>query len=64
LPGASAIKITTARYVTPSGRDINKKGIQPNVVVPMDPHLVGIPSRDVQLRTALESVKKQLALAH
>ena len=64
LPGMSAIKITTARYVTPAGRDINKKGIVPNIVVPMDPRLVGIPSRDVQLRAALEDIKKQLALAH
>jgi carboxyl-terminal processing protease len=64
LPGASAIKITTARYVTPAGRDINKKGIMPNVVVPMDPRLVGLPSRDVQLRAALDDIKKQLALAH
>jgi len=64
LPGASAIKITTARYVTPAGRDINKKGIPPNVVVPMDPRLVGIPARDVQLHAALESIKKQLALVH
>ena len=64
LPGASAIKITTARYVTPAGRDINKKGIMPNIVVPMDPRLVGLPSRDVQLRAALDDIKKQLALAH
>jgi len=64
LPGLSAIKITTARYVTPAGRDINKKGIVPNIVVPMDPRLVGIPTRDVQLRAALEDIKKQLALAH
>ena len=64
LPGESAIKITTARYVTPAGRDINKKGIEPNVVVQMDPRLVGIPGKDVQLRTALESVEKQIALQH
>jgi hypothetical protein len=30
----------------------------------MDPRLVGIPTRDVQLRAALEDIKKQLALAH
>lgn len=64
LPGDSAIKITTARYVTPAGRDINKKGIQPNIIVPMDPRLVGIPTKDVQLHAALEDIKKQLALAH
>lgn len=64
LPGDSAIKITTARYVTPAGRDINKKGIAPNVVVPMDPRLVGVPSKDVQLRAALSNIEKQLALQH
>lgn len=64
LPGASAIKITTARYVTPAGRDINKKGIWPNVVVPMNPANIGIPARDVQLHTALTTIQRQLALAH
>jgi carboxyl-terminal processing protease len=64
LPGESAIKITTARYVTPAGRDINKKGIQPNIVIPMDPKLIGTPSKDVQLRAALASVEKQIALQH
>ena len=33
LPDHSALKITTARYVTPLGRDINKKGISPDVTV-------------------------------
>jgi len=61
---AAPIKVTTQRYVTPNGRDINKKGIQPNVIVPMDPRLVGIPARDVQLHAALTNIKKQLALAH
>lgn len=63
LPGESAIKITTARYVTPAGRDINKKGIQPDFVVPMDPRLVGFPGKDVQMNAALSYVEKQLAVA-
>lgn len=62
LPGGAAIKITTARYVTPSGRDINKKGIEPNVSVPMDPKSIIDASKDVQLKTALAYLKKQLAL--
>ncbi|GAB4211426.1 MAG: S41 family peptidase [Synechococcales cyanobacterium] len=33
LPDGSGLAITTARYVTPSGRDIHKLGIQPDVVV-------------------------------
>ena len=64
LPGESAIKITTARYVTPHGRDINKKGINPDIVVPMDPRLVGLTAKDVQLQAALSNVQKQLALQH
>jgi len=33
LPGNAAIKLTTARYFTPSGRSIQAKGIVPDIVV-------------------------------
>ncbi|MDA0189753.1 MAG: S41 family peptidase [Proteobacteria bacterium] len=33
LPGNTAIKLTTARYYTPSGRSIQAKGIAPDIVV-------------------------------
>ncbi len=33
LPGNAAIKLTTARYFTPSGRSIQAKGIAPDIVV-------------------------------
>ena len=33
LPGKTAIKLTTARYFTPSGRSIQAKGIVPDIVV-------------------------------
>ena len=33
LPGGTAIKLTTARYYTPSGRSIQAKGIAPDIVV-------------------------------
>ena len=33
LPDKGALKITTARYVTPKGRDIHHKGIVPDVIV-------------------------------
>ncbi|HTD37917.1 MAG TPA: S41 family peptidase [Candidatus Limnocylindrales bacterium] len=33
LPDKGALKITTARYVTPKGRDIQHKGIVPDVLV-------------------------------
>ena len=36
LPGASAIKLTTAAYLTPDGSDINGQGIEPDVEVSGD----------------------------
>ncbi len=33
LPGNTAIKLTTARYFTPSGRSIQAKGIVPDIIV-------------------------------
>ena len=33
LPSNTAIKLTTARYFTPSGRSIQAKGIEPDIVV-------------------------------
>jgi carboxyl-terminal processing protease len=33
LPDGSGLAVTTAKYLTPSGRDINKLGIHPDVVV-------------------------------
>ena len=34
LPDESALKITTARYTTPKGRDIEGIGILPDAIVP------------------------------
>jgi carboxyl-terminal processing protease len=36
LPDGSGINITTAKYLTPNGTDINKIGIQPNYKVPLN----------------------------
>jgi carboxyl-terminal processing protease len=38
LSNGGALKATTAVYLTPEGRDINKKGISPDVVAPDDPY--------------------------
>lgn len=64
LPGGSAIKVTTQRYVTPDGRDINKKGIEPNIVVPMDYRNIALPGKDIQLQAALRYLKRQIALTN
>jgi carboxyl-terminal processing protease len=54
LPDGGAIKLTTARYLTPAGRDIDRVGITPDIVVPQraDAH-PGEPGRDDQLDRAL-----------
>jgi carboxyl-terminal processing protease len=54
LPDGGAIKMTVARYRTPSGRDIEGVGIRPDVVVPEpgDAH-PGEPGRDPQLDRAI-----------
>jgi carboxyl-terminal processing protease len=53
LPDDGALKITTSRYLTPAGRDIQHHGIEPNVVVNQDPNpsLVDTPA-DKQLAAA------------
>jgi carboxyl-terminal processing protease len=53
MPDRGALKITTARYVTPNGRDIQHKGILPDIVVNQDPDpaLVDTPA-DKQLAAA------------
>ncbi|WP_258360948.1 S41 family peptidase [Moorella sulfitireducens] len=65
LPGGTAVKITTHKYLTPGKHDIHKKGINPDYVVTMDPQLeqqvlaaAPDPERDVQLQKALEVLGK------
>ncbi len=61
MPDSGALKITTARYVTPAGRDIQHKGIEPDIVVdqPVDPSLIGT-SRDKQLAVAKATLAKEI----
>lgn len=56
MPDRGALKITTARYVTPKGRDIHHKGIVPDVVVPQLVEGTGAPIMDT-------AADKQLAVA-
>jgi carboxyl-terminal processing protease len=53
LPEGGALKITTARYVTPNGRDIQHKGIVPDVVIDqrVDEPVIDTPA-DKQLAAA------------
>ncbi len=54
LPDGSALKVTTARYFTPDGRDINRVGIRPDIVVEEPVGAArGVPGNDPQLDAAL-----------
>lgn len=59
----TALKVTTARYYTPSGECIQGKGITPNVVIDLPESIKGTNftrTQDVQLQKAIEVVKSKL----
>ena len=58
LPDKGALKITTARYVTPKGRDIQHKGIVPDVVVTQR---IDLPIIDTPADKQLNAAKKIIA---
>lgn len=62
LPDGAAIKITTAHYLTPNHRDINLKGIDPDVTVkePQNSRF-GDLVHDPQLRAAIDFLQKKIA---
>ncbi len=56
LNGGAGLKLTTHKYLTPNGNDINQKGIEPDVAVdmPLDS------PRDVQLAKAVEVLQNKI----
>jgi carboxyl-terminal processing protease len=64
LPDGSAIKITTAHYLTPNHSDINLRGIEPDVNVAENKNArFGDVARDAQLRAAILVLQKKIAQA-
>jgi carboxyl-terminal processing protease len=62
----SAVKITTARYFTPKGRDINSVGIEPEIKsdIPKDAKIrLGDLSQDPQLIAAVNFINSRIAQA-
>ncbi len=53
----SALKLTVSYFLTPTGKIINKKGLKPDIIVPMKANLVG-KQKDIQLKEAVEFLKK------
>jgi carboxyl-terminal processing protease len=68
LSDGSAVAITTAKYLTPNGTDINvgpdhPGGITPDVTVDISESDFAN-AHDVQLETAIRLLKRQIAMAH
>ena len=63
LPNHSGLNVTVARYLTPNGTDINKKGIKPDIEIGNDIDFLVKNKKDVQLEKAKEvlSAKKYAA---
>ena len=62
LSDGSALKVTTAEYFTPSGAEINNKGIKPDIEVKLPDTVKNIYSvtenDDTQLKKAIEELSK------
>lgn len=66
LRDGSAVKITTARYFTPAGHDINAVGIQPQIEAALPANTKihqGYPDQDPQLVKAITFLNGKIALA-
>jgi carboxyl-terminal processing protease len=59
IPDRGALKITTARYVTPKGRDIQHKGIMPDVVVDQRADIPIIGTKDDKQLAAAEAILRR-----
>ena len=57
LPDEAGMNITIQRYLTPSGQDIHKKGITPDIVVELKEEHVNN-KNDVQLNKAIEVLEQ------
>jgi len=65
LDNGAGLRLTTARYLTPDGRMIDREGIEPDEVVEVDdietfePFPIGDAESDVQLSRALEILRER-----
>lgn len=59
MPNETGLNLTIAKYLTPSGHDINKKGINPDIEVKLSKKDI-IQNRDVQLSKAKTILAKMI----
>ena len=60
MPNETGLNLTIAKYLTPKGKDINKKGISPDVEVKFTKNDI-IEHKDVQLETAKRIMSTMIA---
>jgi len=60
LPDGSGLNLTIAKYLTPKGYDINKKGIQPDISIKLNQENLA-EGKDNQLKKAIEVINKEIA---
>jgi carboxyl-terminal processing protease len=56
LAGGAGVKLTTHKYLTPNGHDINQKGIEPDILVDMPQDS----QQDLQLEKAVEVIRDKI----
>ena len=60
MPNETGINLTIAKYLTPSGKDINKKGISPDVEINISENEI-MNDNDIQLETAKNIMNNMLS---
>ena len=63
LSDKSSLRVTTAHWLTPNGREINQKGLEPDIVVPTPETPPKDRSEDTQLQRAIEFLKEKQGAA-
>ena len=57
LPEGGAVKVTVAKWITPGGKNLNKEGLDPDIMVEITEEDI-TNSKDSQMEKALEEVNK------
>ena len=60
MPNETGINLTVAKYLTPKGKDINKLGIKPDVVLPLTVESIA-DKKDIQMDAAKTMMEKMIS---
>lgn len=60
MPNETGINLTIAKYLTPKGKDINKQGINPDMILPLKREDI-IERKDTQLETAKNMMEQMIS---